>query len=436
MNIAVFGLGYVGSVQAACHAASGHSVIGVDPVVEKVELINRGQSPVLENGLEELITDNVSKGMLRATIQPAEAVRKSSVAFICVGTPSRMNGSPNFDNLYLVAEQIGNSLKGRSDFYSIVICSTVLPGTVSRIAEIVEQFAEVPLNEGFGIAASPEFLREGSAIYDFNNPPYILVGTSSKKTFQILREVYSDVEAPFIETSIEVAEMTKYANNSFHALKVAYANEIGVICKEMGINGEEVMDILCRDTKLNISSAYLKPGFAFGGSCLPKDVRALSWKSTDLGLQTILIENILTSNELHIERVVKKIESVPGKRVALLGLSFKPNTDDLRESPFLKLSEKLINKGFKLRIYDEGIDPFKLHGANSAYIQKYLPNFRELLYNNITDTLEGAELVILGNNYPKIISHLNEIPESVHILDLNSENKALNQRTNYEGICW
>lgn len=398
--ISVFGLGYVGCVSAACLAKAGHEVIGVDINPEKVRMINEdGQSPIIEPGLEPLIQECVRAGSLRATTSCSEAVGQSDLAFVCVGTPGDAHGQLNLDALRRVCRDIGKSLRGRQQPYTVVVRSTMLPGTLDNTVRTA-------LLEGAGedfepllkLAINPEFIREGSALKDFNSPPFTLVGCEEEKTASLLKDIYAEVKAPFVHTRITTAEMVKYACNTYHALKVCFANEIGDSCEALGADAQEVMRIFCMDDKLNVSPAYLRPGFAFGGSCLPKDVKALLYAAHHADVGVPLLDAILPSNRAQIQRGIDAILATGKKRVGMLGLAFKPNTDDLRESPLVTLVEALIGKGFDLRIHDRNVSLARLTGANRAYINEEIPHISSLMCDRLEELADHAEVLVIGTD--------------------------------------
>jgi len=398
VRIAVFGLGYVGAVSAACLARDGHSVIGVDPNGSKVAMINKGQSPIVEHGVSDLILDGVTAGRLRATTNPAEAVSESELALICVGTPSRRNGSLDVDAVEKVCGEIGDALAGADRPYSIVLRSTVLPGTMRGVViPTLERASGRQSGSSLKIANNPEFLRESTAVRDYDHPPKIVIGASEPEAAAEVAALYEGIDAPRFVTSVEVAELVKYADNAWHAAKVAFANEVGSISKAIEVDSHEVMDIFCADRKLNISPAYLKPGFAFGGSCLPKDLRALIYRAKTLDVETPLLSGIVDSNRRQIDRAFDMIANSGRRKVAFLGISFKADTDDLRESPQVALVERLIGRGFEVKVYDKSVRLAQLTGANRDYINAAIPHIADF----ITDDLEGAvgfgEVVVIGN---------------------------------------
>lgn len=438
MNVSVFGLGYVGSVSAACFAEDGHHVVGVDVAPAKVQSLNEGRSPIVEKGLDALITANVTSGRLRATTSTTDAIRDTEISLVCVGTPSRKNGSLDLTHLKRVAEQIGTALKAKDGYHVVVVRSTVLPGTTHDVViPTLEQASGKRYGAGFGVAVNPEFLREGTAIQDFRNPPLTLVGHNYQSDAAPTRALYEGVAAPLEVTSIRTAEMMKYASNTWHALKVTFANEIGNVCKRVGIDSHEVMSIFCKDDKLNLSAYYMKPGFAFGGSCLPKDVRALQYRARECDLEVPVIQSILQSNQLQIQHAIDEIVEIGRKRIGLLGFSFKAGTDDLRESPMVILAEALLGKGFSLSIYDRNVSIARLVGANKDYINTQIPHLSSLLTESIDDVLQSSDVIIVGNAAPEFSDALLRTRPDQIIVDLVRV-KAPRERipAEYRGICW
>src|SRR5436305_3048008 len=407
MQVSVFGLGYVGSVSAASLAADGHHVIGVDVNTDKVAAINAGRSPIVEPGLEDVLARTVAEGRLRATTDTADAVRETEVSLLCVGTPSRRNGSLDLTYLERVSEQIGASLRDKSSYHVVVVRSTVLPGTTHGVViPALERESGKTYGDGFGVSVNPEFLREGTALKDFRKPPLTLVGHNHAADASGTIALYQSIDAPLVSTSIRVAEMMKYTSNTWHALKVVFANEIGNVCKKLGVDSHEVMDIFCRDEKLNLSSYYLKPGFAFGGSCLPKDVRALQYRAKELDVEVPVIQSILPSNRQQIQQGVEQVLETGKKRIGLLGFSFKAGTDDLRESPIVILAEALLGKGCTLCIYDKNVSLAKLVGANKDYIEKQIPHLSSLLCASVDDVIAQCDVIVAGNNSPEFAEAL------------------------------
>ena len=438
MNVSVFGLGYVGSVSAASFAADGHTVVGVDVSPEKVASLNEGRSPIVEKGLDELIRDNAANGRLRATTSTAEAVNATDLSLICVGTPSRRNGSLDLTYLERVCEQIGGALRDKPAYHVVVVRSTVLPGTTHEVViPALERTSGKKYGTGFGVTVNPEFLREGTAINDFRHPPLTLVGHNYQSDAQPTQALYDKVEAPLVSTSIRTAEMIKYASNTWHALKVCFANEVGNLCKRLEIDSHEVMDIFCRDTKLNLSSYYMKPGFAFGGSCLPKDVRAMQYRAKEVDLDMPVIQSILGSNQLQIQHALDMVLETGRKRVGLLGFSFKAGTDDLRESPLVILAEALLGKGYELSIYDRNVSLARLVGANKDYINKQIPHLSSLLADTTDEVLARSEVLVVGNASPEFAEALTRTRPDHVIVDLVRlpvDRAAI--AGDYRGICW
>ena len=398
MRVNVFGLGYVGSVTAACLAKAGHEVIGVDIDEEKVAMINSGASPVVEPGLGALVADVVAARRLRATISTPEAVRNAAIGLICVGTPGRASGQLQVDALKRVGQEIGQALAERDDPYTVVLRSTVLPGTTERaLIPALHSGAERDLGPRLRIAVNPEFMREGSALRDFARPPLTVVGCVDPGTAAELRSLYAAVEAPFVHTAVRTAEMLKYISNAFHALKVCFANEIGDVCAALGADAQEAMRLFLMDRKLNVSDAYLRPGFAFGGSCLPKDLRALVYAARSADVVLPLLSAILPSNEGQIRRAVEAVLETRRKRIGVVGLAFKPGTDDLRESPMVTLVETLIGKGCDVRILDPSVAVARLRGANRRYIEEEIPHIASLLCDGVETLLAHAEVLVVGN---------------------------------------
>jgi len=438
MKVSVFGLGYVGSVSAASLAADGHEVIGVDVQRAKVDAVNAGQSPIVEPGLDELLASAVAEGRLRATTDTADAVANSDVSLLCVGTPSRKNGSLELEYLERVSGQIGAALRSKQDYHVVVVRSTVLPGTTHEmVIPAIERESGKKYGDGFGVSVNPEFLREGTALADFRKPPLTLVGHNHAADASGTIALYQAIDAPLVSTSIRVAEMMKYASNTWHALKVCFANEIGNICKQVGVDSHEVMDIFCRDEKLNLSSNYLKPGFAFGGSCLPKDVRALQYRAKQVDVDLPVISHILPSNALQIQHALDEVLETGKKKIGLLGFSFKAGTDDLRESPMVILAEALLGKGLSLTIYDENVSLAKLVGKNKEYIENQIPHLSSLLCRTVDEVIARSEVIVIGNRSPEFAEALTQCREDQIVIDLvrlpivGSLLKA-----DYRGICW
>jgi GDP-mannose 6-dehydrogenase len=438
MKVSVFGLGYVGSVSAAAFAADRHQVVGVDVNDDKVAAINGGRSPIVEPGLDDLLRESVEAGRLRATTSTREAVDGTDLSLICVGTPSRRNGSLDLTYLIRVCEEIGAALADKRDYHVVVVRSTVLPGTThDHVIPTLEAKSGKRYGEGFGVSVNPEFLREGSALKDFRHPPLTLVGHNHAADAAPTRMLYESVEAPLVSTSIQVAEMMKYTSNAWHAVKVVFANEIGNLCKRVGVDSHEVMDIFCRDDKLNLSSYYLKPGFAFGGSCLPKDIRALQYRAREADLELPLLNSVLASNRLQIEHALAQIVETGKKRVGLFGFSFKAGTDDLRESPMVILAEALLGKGYELSIYDRNVSLARLTGANKRYIEEQIPHLSRHLCESIDEVIAQAEVIVVGNGAPEFSEAVTRSRRDQIVIDLVRLPVDLSRvSARYDGICW
>ena len=437
MDISIFGLGYVGIVTAACLTRAGHRVIGVDTEELKVQMVEDGISPIAEPGVQELLAEARGRNQLRATMSAVEAVSKSTLSLVCVGTPTRRNGSLNTDFLARVCEHIGRALREGSDFHTVVIRSTVLPGTVHReVIPILEETSKRRIGVDLGVSFNPEFLREGSAVFDFDNPPKTVIGSTDARTAEIVASLYSDLEAPLIHVDVPVSELVKYADNAWHAVKIAFANEIGNIAKSSGIDGHEVMDVFCQDTKLNISPSYLRPGQAFGGSCLPKDLRALNYLAHSLDLETPLLGSVLPSNRIQAELALQMVLQEEKKRVGILAFSFKAGTDDLRESPVLDMIEALLGKGFDLRLYDRNVNLAKLMGANREFLLNRIPHVSALMVDSIKEVLDHAETIVVGTKDPEFTQALGEIRPDQTVIDLVRIEKSRKSGNGYHGICW
>ena len=436
MKINIYGLGYVGSVSAACLAADGHHVLGIDIDRLKVDAINRGASAVVEPGLAELIHCGVAACRLRAT---TDAIEDADVSMVCVGTPSNENGSLCLDYVGRAASQIGDLLGSVGAYHVVCVRSTVLPGTMQDVViPLLEAHSGKKAGEHFGVCMNPEFLREGSSIADFHDPPMTIIGELDGRSGDLVEALYAGVSAPVIRTKLSVAEMVKYVGNAYHGLKITFANEVGNLCKRLGLDGREVMDIFCRDQKLNISAAYLQPGFAFGGSCLPKDLRALLHKARELDFEPAVLRSVLVSNTNQIDEAYRLIKRTGKRKIAMLGLSFKPGTDDLRESPIAALVEILVGKGHEVAIYDREVLLARLHGSNRAYIEQTIPHISRLMKPSVESALEEAELIVIAKRSPEYTEPLRLFSNGHRVIDLASlfagpieEGRGL-----YEGICW
>jgi len=438
LAISVFGLGYVGSVTAACFSSMGHKVLGIDVVKEKVDLMASGQTPIFEPGIQEIIADSHAKNRLDATTDVDRAVQETEISFICVATPSQPNGKLDLRGIKHVCEQIGATLRKKEAFHVVVTRSTILPGTTAEVViPSLESASGKKAGKDFGVATNPEFLREGSAIKDFLNPPMTVLGLQDSRSEALMRELYGWVPAELFAVSVPAAEMVKYACNSFHALKVAFANEIGTLCKHVGVDTEAVIRIFLSDKQLNISPHYLSPGFAFGGSCLPKDVRALTYRGKELDCRLPLIESIMPSNQEHIERVVQFILSRGKKRIGMLGLSFKSGTDDLRESPQVLLIKRLLGEGYQARIWDENVYLGRLIGSNRQFIEDNIPHIGSLLTKDMEQVLRESEIVVIGTKVDR--EKLEGLLQPTHIvidlINLPNQNRV-RHGGEYEGVCW
>jgi GDP-mannose 6-dehydrogenase len=439
MNVTVFGLGYVGCVTAACLANSGHQVTGVDINEDKVQAINQGASPVVEPGLDELIREARQRGLLQATTEAGEGVLKGDILLVCVGTPSEPNGNHNYAYLDRVCGEIASGLRLAEDYRLIAFRSTILPGSLkAHLLPVLQQGSGRQAGEDFGVAVHPEFLREGSAIFDFNHPPFILIGEMDERAGDLLAELYYRAGARIIRTDPDSACLVKYASNAFHALKVVFANEIGQICKQSGVDGVRVMEIFCEDRQLNISPGYLRPGFSFGGSCLPKDLRALQYLARHQDLHLPVLESILASNHLHLKTAIDLILQNPGRRVGIIGLTFKPGTDDLRESPLVELAEALIGKGLQVRIFDDDVCVPRLVGRNKWYIEQAIPHLSHLMCSSIEELVFTSDVIVVARHLDGHCCRLlYPARDDQLVLDLvRAFSPDRPQPGTYQGICW
>lgn len=436
MRISIFGLGYVGAVSAGCLAADGHEVIGLDPNQTKVDLINKGITPIIEKDIGEMIAKTVAEGKLRATTDVREAVMGSDISLICVGTPSQLNGNLDLSYVRRVCEEIGAAIKEKESFHVVVARSTMLPGSMrSVVIPSLELTSGKKATVDFGVCNNPEFLREGTAVYDYYNPPKTVIGESDSRAGDMLVKLYEKMNAPLIRTDLETAEMVKYTDNNWHAVKVAFANEIGNICKAVGIDGHKVMEIFCQDTKLNLSAYYMKPGFAFGGSCLPKDVRALTYKGKSLDLDLPLLNSLMPSNQRQIEKAISMIADKGHRKVGILGFAFKAGTDDLRESPIVDVIEYLIGKGYDLKLYDKNVNLAALTGANRDYILNHIPHISKLMVESMDEVLNHAETLVIGNSAEEFRGVPGNLKAGQVVVDLV---RIIKERSGdrYDGICW
>lgn len=437
MRVSIFGLGYVGTVSAGCFARDGHEVIGVDPVRTKIDIVNAGQSPIIEAQIGDIVSQAVKSGALRATDDVDYAVCNTELSFVCVGTPSQANGNLDLTYIRRVCEMIGSAIRNKAVRHTVVIRSTILPGTMRGIViPTLEEYSGKKAGIEFGVCNNPEFLREGSAVRDFDAPPKTVIGELDRQSGDMLAALYGKIEAPLIRTNIETAEMVKYVDNCWHALKIGFANEIGNFCKSFSIDSHDVMKIFCEDKKLNISSAYLLPGFAFGGSCLPKDLRALAYKAKTSDLDLPIISAILPSNELQVSTGLQMIARGGHKRIGVLGFSFKAGTDDLRESPMIEVIERLIGKGYDLRIFDRNVSLASLVGANRDFILNHIPHISRLMVNSIDGVLEHAETIVIGNKDPEFESVPNRLRDGQRLVDFVRITHRGSENGKYDGICW
>ena len=437
VSISLFGLGYVGSVSAACFAHMGHKVTGVDISPTKVEMLDSGRSPIIEARMDELVRDANKSCRLHATTDSIAAVLASDVSFVCVGTPSLKSGKLDLSHVEHVSREIGTALKQKTTFHSVVLRSTVLPGTTETLMiPTIENASGKKAGVDFAVCYNPEFMREGSAVADFLQPPYTILGSRDPKHLAMLKELYQEVAAPVFETSIRVAEMVKYVSNLYHAVKVGFANEVGTLCKHLGVETDQVTKIFTSDTKLNISSAYLAPGFAFGGSCLPKDLRAITYRGKELDLDLPLLESLMPSNAQHVDRGVDAVLATGKRKIAMLGLSFKAGTDDLRESPQVQLIKRLLGEGCQVKVWDKDVSLGRLAGSNRQYIEEVIPHIGSLLSADMPEVVRGAEVVIVGTKVEKVeLSKL--LTDGQIVIDLvNLDPGRRPEARSYQGICW
>lgn len=449
MRISIFGLGYVGCVGAACLAKLGHRVVGVDVNENKVRLINEGKPTIIEEGIAELCAEAHEKGLMSATMDVREAVHATDVSFIVVGTPSSKEGHLNLSYIYNVAQQIGHALKDKTKVigdlslvngdcklrHIIAIRSTVLPGTNEKVGEIIAQASGLVRGKDFTIVSNPEFLREGTSVEDYFNPPLTLVGTDMPEAEAVFREIYKGIDAEFIATDIRVAEMMKYVNNTYHALKIVFGNEVGNICKELNIDSHKVMEIFCKDKQLNISPYYFKPGFAYGGSCLPKDMKALKTLAHDHYVEVPVIESIGESNELQKRRAVQLIMAQGKRKVGILGLSFKAGTDDLRCSPIVDVVENLLGKGFEIRVYDKNVKVSELTGTNKDFIMAKIPHLQHFVSDDVDAVCRESDVLVVTNKEKEFAELLAKYPNKI-IVDLVRQWKEVDYNGRYEGLSW
>jgi GDP-mannose 6-dehydrogenase len=434
MNVSIFGLGYVGCVGMGCLAQNGNVVIGVDIVDEKVDLINRGKPTIIEKDIDKLIEENHSKGLISATKDYIQAVTQTDISIICVGTPSSQEGHLNLDYLFRTAENIGQGISNKSTFHIVVIRSTVMPGTNDKVSRLIEEQSGKKRNEGFTVLSNPEFLREGTAVADYYNPAVTVIGGDHGPSIKILAELYRDINAPIEIVDIAVAEIIKYVNNSFHALKITFANEVGNICKKLGIDSHKVMDLFCKDDHLNISASYFRPGYAYGGSCLPKDLKGLKTIAHDNYLDVPVLNSIEKSNSTQKDLAFDMVLSTGCRKIGILGLSFKAGTDDLRYSPAVELAEKLIGKGYSISIFDENVNLSNITGTNKNYIDQHIPHLTHIITDDLNKVITFSEVLVITQRNERFPELLTKYPAKFYI-DLARINGRISS-TNYSGICW
>ena len=436
MNISIFGLGYVGCVSLGCLARNGHNVIGVDVSETKVKQINSGLPTIIEKDIDLIIREEHDKRRISATTDYSKAILETDLSIIAVGTPSSSTGHLNLEYIYKVAENFGRILRAKDQFHVIAIRSTVLPGTSAKFADIIEEYSGKRRNVDFAMVSNPEFLREGTAVHDYYHPPLTLIGSDSPEGAEKVASLYRQLPAEVVITEVRVAEIMKYVNNTFHALKVSFGNEIGNICSALKIDSHKVMEIFCKDKELNISPYYFKPGFAFGGSCLPKDLKGLQTLAHDHYVKTPLIESIDKTNELQVSRAVEIIQQTKKRKLGFLGLSFKAGTDDLRNSPAVALIETLLGKGYEIAIYDQNVHLSNLTGTNKEYIDTHIPHLSRLMKAQISDLMKESEIIIVNNKEKEYIDILTNVEWEHPIVDMVRLPQEIREKKNYKGINW
>lgn len=434
MKISIFGLGYVGCVMMGCLADMGHQVIGIDKSKIKVDLINSGKPTIVEKDIDKMIAKYKTEGMIEATIDVNYAVNSSDISIICVGTPALEGGRLNLEYIFNCAQEIGSALKTKNDFHTIVIRSTVMPGTNQKVEEIISSESGKIINKDFGVVSNPEFLREGSAVEDFYNPPLTILASESSEALIIMKEIYKEIPSEVVETEVKVAEIIKYVNNSYHALKITFANEVGNICKRLGIDSYKVMDIFCKDKKLNISDYYFKPGFAYGGSCLPKDLGAMVALSKEYELESYVLSAIDLSNEYQKKMAFNIIRNINKRKIGIVGITFKPGTDDLRYSPMIDILKWLIQDNYSVSVFDENVRMSILMGANREYINDILPDLEEVLLPSLEELFIRSEVIVISQKNDKLINLIEKYTDKT-IIDF-VRISGINTRENYIGICW
>lgn len=438
MRISIFGLGYVGAVSAGCLARDGHDVIGCDIDKTKLDLLASGKTPIIEEGMEALVAEAASSGRLTVTNDAEQAVANSDISLICVGTPSTRTGGQDLTAVKRLCEQLGEAMKAKSGYHAFVMRSTVLPGTVEGVVQpILEERSGKKAGSDFGVCFQPEFLREGSSIKDYDNPPYTVVGTSDERPAKLLEEIFGHLPCEFVTTTITSAEMLKYCCNTFHALKITFANEVGRISQSLDVDSHEVMRLVCEDRALNISPAYMKPGFAFGGSCLPKDVKALLSVAKSNDIEVPMLQGIMPSNQNHIDHAIEWVLESQKRKVGMIGLSFKSGTDDLRESPLVTMAERFIGKGLNLEIYDPEVNVARLMGANRRYIEESIPHISQLMRTSAEAIIDAADVVVVGLRDDALMDVLHaRLRDDQLVLDLVNVPNREKLKGTYRGVCW
>jgi GDP-mannose 6-dehydrogenase len=437
MKISIFGLGYVGAVTAACLAKQGHQVIGVDINRDKIEQLAAGKSPIVEEKIAEIISDTISRGTLKATMDAKAAINDTEASMICVGTPSRENGDVDLSYVIRVTEKIGQILKNKSAFHTLIFRSTIPPGTTEeKLIPVLEESSGKKVYIDFDVCFNPEFLREGSSVDDFYNPPFTVVGVQSEGAAEVVHNIFSFLQTPFETTTIRTAEMVKYVCNTWHALKVCFGNEIGTLSRRLGIDGYEVMRLFLIDTKQNVSPMYLKPGFAYGGSCLPKDVRGLLYQAKRVDYNAPLLSSIPGSNERQLEEGYRIVTSFKQKKIGFLGLAFKGGTDDLRESPLVLLAERLIGKGYELLIYDRNVNIARIFGSNKAYVEREIPHIEKLFATSVEDVIYNSDVLVIGNHDPEYLAALKGVKDRDIVDFVRISDHPAQLGDSYHGICW
>jgi len=438
MKICVIGLGYVGAVTAACLARDDHEILGIDLDATKLKLLSEGKAPIVEEGIDEITREAAQSGRLQVSESLDERIAECDLIFVCVGTPSAANGSQDLTAVRRVSEQIGAALKGCDGFPVVVLRSTVYPGTTeSTVKPLLEEHADGKVGTDFGLCFQPEFLREGSSVKDFYNPPFTVVGTDCEKSQDRVRSLFADFPGEFVVTSYSAAEMLKLTCNVFHALKISFANEVGRLGRSLGVDSREVMRLVCKDKSLNISPAYLRPGFAYGGSCLPKDLRAMLYLARTNDLEVPVMQGVQTTNTVHIQHAADLVMSSGSRKVGFVGLSFKPGTDDLRESPLVTLAETLIGKGYELRIHDPSVNLARLIGSNKRFIEETIPHIEQMLTDDLIEVLEHADVLIIGQDHSELARSLEDLGQDAPlIIDLHGLNEDNIGESSYHGVCW